>query len=125
MGSRCWNPRSSGWRNITSPREGYRGAGSTPQRRHRSWSASRGVLELSLPGGSLPSFLERARSIADHLSRLDRDDGILVVTHLDADGLSAGSIMLQALLGMGFSPMIRVVKQLDEEVISEISASPH
>jgi RecJ-like exonuclease len=56
---------------------------------------------------------------------LDREDGILVVTHLDADGLSAGSIMLQALLGMGFSTMIRVVKQLDEEAMSEISASAH
>lgn len=79
---------------------------------------------MSLQGGSLPSFLERARSVADRLSRLDREEGILVVSHLDADGLSAGSIMLQALLGMGFSAMIRVVKQLDEVVVSEVSASP-
>jgi len=79
---------------------------------------------LSLQGGSLPSFLERARAVADDLSRLSRDEEVLVVTHLDADGLSAGSIMLQALLGMGFPAMVRVVKQLDEVVVSEINASP-
>lgn len=62
--------------------------------------------------------------MAEDLSRLDREDGILVVTHLDADGLSAGSILLQALLGMGFSPTLRVVKQLDEGAISEISTLP-
>lgn len=79
---------------------------------------------MSLQGGSLPSFLERAKSIAGNLSQLSRDEEILIVTHLDADGLSAGSIMLQALLGMGFPTMVRVFKQLDEAAVSEINASP-
>jgi single-stranded-DNA-specific exonuclease len=78
---------------------------------------------LSLQGGSLPSFLERARSVSENLSILSRDEGILIVTHLDADGLSAGSIMLQALLRMGFPAMVRVVKQLDEGAVSEINAA--
>jgi single-stranded-DNA-specific exonuclease len=81
-------------------------------------------MKLSLQGGSLPSFLERVRSMADNLSGLSHDEDVLVVTHLDADGLSAGSIMLQALLGMGFPAMVRVVKQLDEGAVSEINASP-
>jgi RecJ-like exonuclease len=78
-----------------------------------------------LQGQSLPHFLERAKSLAEKLSQLNREEGILVVTHLDADGLSSGSIVLQVLLSMGFSAMMRVVKQLDEETVSEISDLPY
>ena len=48
---------------------------------------------------------------------------MLIISHLDADGLSAGSLMLQALLRSGASPQLRIVKQLDEEVIKEVSQS--
>jgi len=44
---------------------------------------------------------------------------------LDADGLSAGSIMLQALLNRGVSPMMRIVKQLDMDVVEEILKCSH
>ncbi len=80
---------------------------------------------MSLHGQSLPLFLEKAKGMAERLSQLNREDGILVVTHLDADGLSAGSIMLQALLGIGFQAMVRVVKQLDESAISELTSLPY
>lgn len=79
---------------------------------------------MSLQGVASTSFLERARDVADSLSRVSRDEEMLVVTHLDADGLSAGSIMLQTLIGMGFTAMVRVIKQLDEGAVSEINASP-
>ena len=79
---------------------------------------------MSLQGSSLLSFLERTKGIAGSLRQIDRDEEVLVVTHLDADGLSAGSIMLQALLGMGLPAMLRVVKQLDPASVSEVSAAP-
>jgi single-stranded-DNA-specific exonuclease len=80
---------------------------------------------LSLPGGSLQSFYERAESIAKSLSSISEEDGVLVISHLDADGLSAGSIMLQALLNRGISPMMRIVKQLDGDVVEEILKCSH
>jgi len=78
---------------------------------------------LSLPGGSFSSFDERASSIAEVLSRIPSGEEMLIISHLDADGLSAGSLMLQALLRSGASPQLRIVKQLDEEVIKEVSQS--
>jgi len=76
---------------------------------------------LSLPGGSFSSLDERAGSIAEVLTATPSGEDVLIVSHLDADGLSAGSIMLQALLRSGASPQLRIVKQLDEEVIKEVS----
>lgn len=78
---------------------------------------------MSLPGGSFSSFDERAGSIAEVLSALPPGDEVLIISHLDADGLSAGSIMLQALLRLGSSPHLRIVKQLDDEVVKEVSQS--
>lgn len=78
---------------------------------------------MSLPGGSFSSFDERASSIAEVLSRIPSGEEMLIISHLDADGLSAGSLMLQALLRSGASPQLRIVKQLDEEVIKEVSQS--
>lgn len=80
---------------------------------------------MSLPGGSLQSFYERAESIAKYLSSISEEDSVLVISHLDADGLSAGSIILQALLNRGISPMMRIVKQLDEDVVEEILKCNH
>jgi single-stranded-DNA-specific exonuclease len=78
---------------------------------------------LSLPGGSFSYFDERAGSIAEVLLAIPPGEGVLIISHLDADGLSAGSIMLQALLRSGLSPQLRIVKQLDDEVVKEISQS--
>ena len=78
---------------------------------------------MSLPGGSFSSFDERADSIAEVLSAIPPGEEALIISHLDADGLSAGSIMLQALLRSGASPQLRIVKQLDEEVVKEVSQS--
>lgn len=74
--------------------------------------------------GSLARLEEAACSLASEIGSIPRDESLLVVSHLDADGLSAGGIVLQALLRAGFSPMIRIVKQLDGEAIAEISRHP-
>jgi RecJ-like exonuclease len=75
-------------------------------------------------GGSLARLEEAACSLASEISSVPKDGRVLIVSHLDADGLSSGGIILQALLRAGFSPMIRIVKQLDGEAIAEISRHP-
>jgi len=72
--------------------------------------------------GSLSALKDGLRNMAEGLSRLDQ---VLVVSHLDADGISAGSIMLSALLEAGANPQVKIVKQLDGNVIKEAAQLPH
>ncbi len=76
---------------------------------------------MSFTGGSFSALDERARTVAESILSIPKDDPLLVVSHLDADGLSSGSIMTLALLGAGFATHHRVVKQLDPETIKEVA----
>ncbi len=78
---------------------------------------------MAFAGGSYSALDERAQAIAEAILSIPKDDPILVVSHLDADGLSSGSIITHALLGAGFSPHHRVVKQLDPEVVKEVAST--
>ena len=51
---------------------------------------------------------------------LKRQDEILIVTHIDADGITAGAIAYKALERAGKDVEINFVKSLDEEAIKKI-----
>ncbi len=67
---------------------------------------------------ALRDVLNRAKELAKYISEVDE---VLVVTHIDADGITAGAIALQALERAGFESEVVFVKQLDEENIEEIA----
>ncbi|MGQ9759363.1 MAG: DHHA1 domain-containing protein [Candidatus Methanomethylicaceae archaeon] len=69
------------------------------------------------------ALLKRAEFIAEEFLAIPKDEEILIVSHLDADGITAGSILLHALLNAGASPHLRVVKQLDAGAVEEVSRS--
>lgn len=62
-------------------------------------------------------MLNRAREIAE---RIRRQREIKIVTHIDADGICAGSIASKSLEREGIAHEIEFVKQLDNEVIGEL-----
>jgi len=62
---------------------------------------------------------KRAYSLA---SKLKKQDEVLVITHVDADGITSGSIALTALGRAGVECSIRFVKQLDEKAVEEIAS---
>ena len=65
-------------------------------------------------------LLSRAAEAANLiLEEASRESNFLVVSHFDADGLAAAGIMGKALARLDASMHLRVVKQLDGEVISE------
>ncbi len=67
-------------------------------------------------------YLARAREIAEFIK--ERDNFVLV-SHYDADGLSAAGIMGQALKRLGKNFSLNPVKKLDQDTISELpSDSP-
>ena len=63
---------------------------------------------------------KRAYEIA---SRLRKQEEVLVVTHVDADGITSGALATVALRRAGVECGIRFVKQLDGNVIEEIADS--
>ncbi len=48
------------------------------------------------------------------------EDTVVVATHFDADGISAGSIMLQALDRLGTVTHLRVIDRIDEKILEGI-----
>ncbi len=76
-------------------------------------------------GVSFPNGLKKALRDACSLAKeaIAQEKGILVVTHNDADGLSSGGILHKAFLREGYQVHTRSVKQLDRDVLKEISKS--
>jgi len=62
-------------------------------------------------------FLKRAREIA---LKIEEAEDIIVVSHIDADGITSGSIASRALERLGKNFRIDFVKQLDEKKIEEL-----
>ncbi|OYT34973.1 recombinase RecJ [Archaeoglobales archaeon ex4484_92] len=65
----------------------------------------------------MKEILTRALTIANNI--LSHDE-ILIVTHIDADGICSGSIAYESLERIGKTPKIMFVKQLDEITIEKI-----
>ena len=63
-------------------------------------------------------LLKKAKEIAD---RIRKEDEFLVVTHIDADGITAGAIAYETLVRIGKEAEILFLKQLDERSIEKIA----
>ncbi|RMF06747.1 DHH family phosphoesterase [Candidatus Woesearchaeota archaeon] len=62
-------------------------------------------------------FFELVKRAASAIKSLDRSKQVRLVSHLDADGLSAASIMVRALNRENMRYSLSIVQQLNEEVI--------
>ncbi|MGA2198999.1 MAG: DHH family phosphoesterase [Nitrososphaerales archaeon] len=69
----------------------------------------------------LAALTARASEASELLSRLSKERRrILVVTHIDADGLSSGAIAFQALVRMGAIASVRAIPDLDMKAIDAL-----
>jgi RecJ-like exonuclease len=67
--------------------------------------------------------MARAREEAERLAELSSEGSrILVVTHIDADGLSSGSIAFSALARKDFAVSVRAIPDLDPNAIEKLKA---
>jgi single-stranded-DNA-specific exonuclease len=62
-------------------------------------------------------LLHKAKEISDFLTK---KDDVLIISHIDADGIAAGSIASMALQRKGIEHDIRFVKKLDDNEIERI-----
>ncbi|RZN42152.1 MAG: DHH family phosphoesterase [Methanosarcinales archaeon] len=65
-----------------------------------------------------PPIKQRACECA---ATIRKHDEVQVVSHIDADGLTAAAIMCHALNQLGIEHDVRFVKQLDKEILEEVA----
>ena len=69
------------------------------------------------------AFLERAKEASELIRKhLEADSAFTAVSHNDADGLSSAGIVASVLARAGVRFKVRIVEELREEVIDDISA---
>ena len=72
--------------------------------------------------GSLAALVDRASACAQRLRAADR---VLVVSHIDADGLTSAAIASRALERAGIAVETRFANQLDSDAIDAIAATDY
>jgi RecJ-like exonuclease len=71
----------------------------------------------------LAALMARASEASGHLAQLRREKKrILVVTHIDADGLSSGSVAFHALARSGAIASVRAIPDLDMRALEALKA---
>ncbi len=62
----------------------------------------------------------KASQVSSLIRERAKQDSVLVATHFDADGLSAGSIVLSALTRLGAAATLRVIDRIDERILENL-----
>ena len=66
-------------------------------------------------------FKEQAKKAAEEFKKIDRKETIRLISHLDADGISACSILIKALNNDNRRYSISIVQQLTEDIIDDLA----
>ena len=70
-------------------------------------------------------FNEQLRNAAEEFKKIDKKEVIRVVSHLDADGISACSILTKLLNSDNRKYSISIIQQLNENVLRQLSAEQY
>ncbi|TMI48048.1 DHH family phosphoesterase [Candidatus Bathyarchaeota archaeon] len=76
----------------------------------------------SSDGDKLARLHKQASETASLIREKASDDTILLASHFDADGISAGSIMLSAVNRLGSVPHLRIIDSVNERILDQIEA---
>jgi len=74
---------------------------------------------------SYEEFKEHIKKCAEEFKKVDKKEVIRLVSHLDADGISASSIMIKLLNKDNRKYSVSIVKQLTKDVINGLRAEPY
>jgi single-stranded-DNA-specific exonuclease len=79
-------------------------------------------LRSSSDGDQLARLHKQASETASLIREKASDDTVLLTSHFDADGISAGSIMLSAVNRLSSFPHLRVIDSVNERILDQIEA---
>ena len=74
---------------------------------------------------SYEQFDEQVKNAAEAFKQIDKKEVIRVVSHLDADGISACAIMIKLLNNDNRKYSISTVQQLNKDVLGQLAAEPY
>ena len=75
---------------------------------------------------NLEGLLARCESLSKDVLKLASDGRkVIVVTHVDADGLTSGSVVFSALMRAGANVIVRCVPDLDPKLIGELASQKY
>src|SRR3989338_897385 len=70
-------------------------------------------------------FNENLRQAAEEFNQVDRKEAIRLISHLDADGISACAIMIKLLNNDNRKYSVSTVQQLNREVLKQLASEPY
>lgn len=71
------------------------------------------------------SFFDRAKSTAQRIKALDKSKTVRLISHLDADGITAVSVLIKALNRENMKYSITIVPQLNKDVILSLATESY
>lgn len=74
---------------------------------------------------SYEQFNESLKKAAESFRQIDKKEAIRLVSHLDADGISAASIMIKLLSTENRKYSVSIVQQLNLAVINQLASEPY
>ena len=74
---------------------------------------------------SYEQFDEQLRNAAEAFRKIDKKEVIRLISHLDADGISAASIMIKLLNNDNRKYSVSIVQQLNKTVLSQLASEPY
>jgi len=66
-------------------------------------------------------FKEDIKKVVNEFKKIDKKEVIRVISHLDSDGISAASIMIQCLINDGRKYSISIIQQIKKEVLESLA----
>ena len=70
-------------------------------------------------------FDESLKKAAESFRQIDKKEVIRLVSHLDADGISAASIMIKLLSTDNRKYSVSIVQQLNKETLRQLASEPY
>lgn len=74
---------------------------------------------------SYEQFDEQIRNAAEAFGKIDKKEVVRVVSHLDADGISACAIIIKLLNNDNRKYSISIVQQLSKDLLSQLASEPY
>jgi len=75
--------------------------------------------------GSYEQFDEMVKNAAEAFNRVDKKDVIRLISHLDADGISAASLMIKLFNIDNRKYSVSIVQQLNRNILTQLASEPY
>ena len=74
---------------------------------------------------SYQQFKDDIKNAVDEFKKLDKNETIRLISHLDADGISAASLMVKCLSNDNRKYSISIIQNLNRDFIMQLSREPY